>query len=150
MGTREAGWETQAAAEYTRRLERGVPTLRARTTFHPTPEALALGTASLKPPLIVLDHRSVSRPTTEEFADLLFEQWLTVDGGRVSFVVGGAEGLPEGLREGCYRLSLSNLTFPHRVARVLLLEQLFRAREVRAASGYHVDPSYVASDVTEK
>lgn len=146
---REAGWESLAAAEYARRLERGArPLVLARTSFHPTGEALARAAARLTPPVVVLDQDG-DQPTTEEFAELLFGELLAA-GPRVSFVIGGASGLPEPLRlrsqsegegslpaAGFRRLSLSRLTFPHRVARVLLLEQIFRARELRAGTGYH-------------
>ncbi len=61
------------------------------------------------------------------FADLL-AAWGEKKSGRVCFLIGGAEGLPRELSENAdAQLSLSPLTLPHRLARVLLCEQLYRA-----------------------
>ena len=53
---------------------------------------------------------------------------MFAEGAVPSFAIGGAEGLPEGLRgHARRRVSLSRLTFAHGVARAVLAEQLFRA-----------------------
>ena len=50
------------------------------------------------------------------------------DGGRVAFLLGGAYGLPQRIsKEATLRLSLSKLTLPHRLARLVLAEQLYRS-----------------------
>jgi 23S rRNA (pseudouridine1915-N3)-methyltransferase len=59
-------------------------------------------------------------------------------GARLSFVVGGAEGLPPELKGAPYELlSLSKLTFTHQFARVVLAEQIYRGAEIRKGSAYH-------------
>jgi 23S rRNA (pseudouridine1915-N3)-methyltransferase len=59
-------------------------------------------------------------------------------GARVSFVIGGPDGLDEAIgARAQLRWSLSALTFPHALVRVLLAEQLYRASTVLAGHPYH-------------
>jgi 23S rRNA (pseudouridine1915-N3)-methyltransferase len=57
---------------------------------------------------------------------------------RVSLLIGGAEGLSPEVRERADELwTLSGFTLPHELARLLLLEQLYRAETIRAGHPYH-------------
>jgi len=75
-------------------------------------------------------------PDSESFSTLL-SRWL--DAGRpIAFVIGGADGLDASvLARADYVLSLGPLTWPHLLARVLLAEQLFRARAIADCHPYH-------------
>ena len=74
--------------------------------------------------------------TTVELAKWLSQRQL--DGRNLSFVIGGPDGLgPEILKKAALRWSLSALTFPHAMVRVILAEQLYRAHSVLQNHPYH-------------
>ena len=75
--------------------------------------------------------------TTERFARHLDDRML--HGGRaITFAIGGADGLPAALvARASLRLSLSAMTLPHRMARLVLLEQIYRALSIIRGEPYH-------------
>ena len=89
--------------------------------------------------VVALDEKGRARSTSS------FAEWLAAhrdrDSRRLVFVVGGASGLsPDVLARAEEVLSLSPMTFPHQVARLLLIEQVYRALSVRAGLRYHRAP----------
>ena len=74
--------------------------------------------------------------TSSELARRL-ERWLGRGKGVVAFAIGGAEGLPASVSAGAHeRISLSRLTLPHRLARLVLAEQLYRAFSILRGEPY--------------
>ena len=75
--------------------------------------------------------------SSEELAKHL-EELRTGGVSRVVFVIGGSLGLGSNvLARADEELSMSRMTFPHRLARVMLLEQLYRAEKINAGERYH-------------
>jgi 23S rRNA (pseudouridine1915-N3)-methyltransferase len=87
--------------------------------------------------VVTLDERG-SEMTTRELA-----AWLAArmqEGRDLAFLIGGPDGFAaEVLKRGDFRWSLSRLTFPHALVRVVLAEQLYRAHAVLANHPYHRD-----------
>ncbi len=85
--------------------------------------------------LVVLDERG-ELFSTMDFAGLM-EGWMK-EGKDVVFVIGGADGVWQDLKQKADKLfSLSRMTLPHGIARVMLIEQLYRAVSIINHHPYH-------------
>ena len=77
----------------------------------------------------------------KRYSSVSFAEWSQVQlekSNKLIFVIAGAEGFASEVLNLCQeRLSLSELTFPHKLARILLVEQLYRAQTIRAGHPYH-------------
>lgn len=75
--------------------------------------------------------------SSEELAGML-SRWEDQGVREIAFLIGGPTGLaPELVQKADYVLSLSRMTFTHEMARLLVLEQLYRAFSIKAGTGYH-------------
>jgi 23S rRNA (pseudouridine1915-N3)-methyltransferase len=85
--------------------------------------------------IVALDERGTSLRTIA-LAERL-QEWQ-LGGTDVALVIGGPDGLDPEFRQGAHeRIRLSDLTLPHAMVRVLLIEQLYRAWSVNANHPYH-------------
>ncbi|MBL8699755.1 MAG: 23S rRNA (pseudouridine(1915)-N(3))-methyltransferase RlmH [Alphaproteobacteria bacterium] len=85
--------------------------------------------------VVALDGRGPAL-TSEAFAARLRQ--LRDDGRRVCFLIGGADGFAPAVREAADQLlGLGAMTWPHKLVRVMLAEQLFRAQSILAGHPYH-------------
>jgi len=137
VGTRMPEWVTTAYEDYTRRMRKDmridleeIPVGRAKAD-----EEKRLLDRIGDDYLVALDERGKSL-TTLQLARWLAERQQ--DGRDLTFVIGGPDGLgPALLVKAGLRWSLSALTFPHAMVRVILAEQLYRAHSVLQNHPYH-------------
>ena len=98
--------------------------------------ALILGALSTRARLIALDERGTVR-SSRGLADQL-AAWRGQGVAELAFAIGGADGLgAEVLDRADTTLSLGPMTWPHLLARCMLLEQLYRAQQILASHPYH-------------
>jgi 23S rRNA (pseudouridine1915-N3)-methyltransferase len=82
--------------------------------------------------MIVLDEKG-KEYTSEEFSERIAR--LTE---KTSFVVGGPDGISDKVKEKAKEIiSLSKMTFTHEMTRLFLIEQLYRAKQIRKGTSYH-------------
>ena len=147
VSNKQPGWVVEGTAEYARRLPRewGFQVVEVK------PEARTAGAAAAKiqaaeaarlrdkigkgAQVVALDERG-ERWSTKDLADRL-ARWQQ-SGRDVALVIGGADGLgAEFLAEAPQRFSLSALTLPHGLVRILVVEQLYRACSLQQGHPYH-------------
>ena len=87
----------------------------------------------LRPYRIALD-KAGAQFSSEQFSNMLAEQGA----GIVAFFIGGADGLGESITQQADRvMSFGKMTFPHELARLMLLEQIYRAEMIASRHPYH-------------
>ena len=151
VGHKPPAWISSGFQDYTRRMPRELPVVL--TEIRPAARAgdsaaqieRALATEGERilaavPPggvKVALDERGKT-VTTRAFADRL-KYWMA-HGSDVCFLIGGADGLDNAVKDKAdLVLSLSRLTMPHALVRVVLAEQLYRAVSIIRNHPYHRD-----------
>ncbi len=146
LGHRMPAWIAAGWNEYARRLpadltlelvelkpeprDRGRPVAQLLAG-----EALRIAAACKGARVVALDERGEAW-TTRTLAERL-GRWRD-DGETVAFVIGSADGLDDGVRRRAAAVvSLSGMTLPHGLVRVLLAEQIYRAASLLAGHPYH-------------
>ena len=146
VGLRPPAWVAEGFADYARRLPREMPlklvevapaarrNLPAERARRLEGERL-LAQVNDKDRVIALD--LTGRTWSTETLARKLDDWR-MDGNDLAFLIGGADGLDERcLSRADERVSLSALTFPHALVRVIIAEQLYRAWTVLSGHPYH-------------
>lgn len=146
VGQRMPDWAQSAYDDYAKRfppeLRVEIKTVKTETRGSKTLETLLVAEReriqAVLPRgcrVVVLDERG-SALTTQALAEQL-RGWQ-LDATDVALVIGGPDGLEPAFRATAHqRIRLSDLTLPHALARVLLIEQLYRAWSINAGHPYH-------------
>ena len=147
IGHRRTGWEQDGYREYARRMPPELPielheipaskgTKRDSTERRVEDEGKRLTAAIPSGARVVaLDERGTTW-TTRELANRI-ERWMH-DGRDLALLIGGADGLaPACIEVAEYCWSLSPLTLPHGLARIVVVEQLYRASTILRRHPYH-------------
>ena len=149
VGSRMPKWVREAYEDYITRLGSSLKVSLVeiepgpRSAGRPPQKAMEaeaqklLGALRKDEYVVALDERGAEMTTRELAA------WLKArmqDGRDLAFLVGGPDGFaPEVVARSDFKWSLSRLTFPHALVRVVLAEQLYRAHGVLANHPYHRD-----------
>jgi 23S rRNA (pseudouridine1915-N3)-methyltransferase len=149
VGTRMPAWVNDGVQNYQKRMPRHIefgfqPLAAAPRTSGSTPatQRRKEGDTMLKALddsayVIALDERGTSWSSTDLASQLEFWQ---AEHPRVALLIGGADGLDERCKQRAQRLwSLSPLTLPHALVRVVLAEQIYRAWTLVQGHPYHRD-----------
>ena len=148
VGRAKDGPEAALVAEYLKRMK-GTLTVEEVEERRPGPElktreaallqgALAKGGKTGRQVVVAMDERGKTLGS-RDFASKL-QAWQNQGVTEVTFVLGGADGLAPELRESAdLVLCLGQMTWPHLLARVMLVEQIYRAQQILAGHPYHRD-----------
>lgn len=138
VGHKMPDWVAAATQDYVKRMpaDCSIEIKEIKPDLSPAKEAVKIAAAIPKGArVIALDERGKDQ-TTQQLATQL-ANWRQ-EGIDISFLIGGADGLDTSLKENAQALwRLSSLTLPHAMARVLLVEQLYRAWTILQGHPYH-------------
>ena len=150
LGTLKESYLREAAAEYEKRLGafcrfEMIQLKEEKLSDHPSPaeikNALEREAAAIEKQIPPRAYRVAMcvegvQKSSEELAAHLGR--VAEQHGDVCFIIGSSYGLSPSLKESCHlRLSVSKLTFPHQLMRVVLLEAVYRAFNIAKGTKYH-------------
>ena len=136
VGKIKESFYTEAVAEYTKRLSRFAKVEIKELPEGANPEAEADGILRACKGYVIALAVEGEKLSSEKLATKL--QKLTNEGKDITFVIGSSCGLADKVKQAAdYRLSFSDMTFPHQLMRVILAEQVYRAFMINAGSTYH-------------
>jgi 23S rRNA (pseudouridine1915-N3)-methyltransferase len=131
-------------AEYEKRLSWPVKTIEAESKGAGKPNIKHLEAAQIKAMipkssmLIALDENGEDM-TSPNFAKKI-QAWQNSGQSHLCFIIGGADGLSTDLLKSAdFKLAMGQMTWPHRMVKVMLLEQLYRANSILNGHPYHRD-----------
>jgi 23S rRNA (pseudouridine1915-N3)-methyltransferase len=132
VGKVRKGWVLEGIATYLKRLP-GLQVVELRDAGKAKEAEAVLAALQPGEQLVVMAEEG------QTFDSQAFAERLEGSGSeRLVFVIGGAEGIDPALKaRASWKLSLSPMTFPHELARLLLLEQLYRALTIQQGGPYH-------------
>lgn len=131
IGKNKESWLEQGIQEYVQRM-RGTAAFEFAWLRN---EQQLLELAQQDAAWIGLDEKG-KQLSSAQFAPFL-QSALERSGTRLTFFIGGADGLPAILKKADRLISLSPMTFTHQMVRLFLLEQIYRAFEITRGSPYH-------------
>ena len=138
VGHKMPAWIQEGFQEYTRRMppEARVELVELKPGKSKADEGRTLLQAvPAGATLVALDERG--KPVTTQALSVMLAEWMR-DAVNPCFAIGGADGLHDEVKSRSARLiSLSALTLPHQLVRVVLAEQLYRAWTILAGHPYH-------------
>jgi len=128
----------EMAAEYAKRLSGSLAVRELSAPTQKAEGAAILASLPVKATVVLLDERGKDL-TSRELADKI-ASWQDGGAGEVVFVIGGADGVTDEVRARAdFTLGLGRKTWPHKMVRVMLIEQLYRAQQINSGHPYHRD-----------
>jgi 23S rRNA (pseudouridine1915-N3)-methyltransferase len=131
VGKTKEQWLESAISEYLKRLQQ---TATIEFVWAKNDEQL-ISLAQKDEGIVCLDPAGPMM-NSDQFSSFLLKK-LETHGSRLTFIIGGAEGLPPILKQTFPLFSFSPMTFTHQMVRLILIEQLYRAFEIDKGSRYH-------------
>ncbi len=136
VGKIKESFYREGVAEYVKRLSRFVKVEVKELAEGANPEAEAEDILRTCKGYVIALAVEGQKQSSEQLATRL--QKLADEGKDVTFVIGSSCGLSEKVKQAAdYKLSFSDMTFPHQLMRVILAEQVYRAYMINAGSTYH-------------